>query len=268
MPSSRASRSKDEEEPFNYTVKAAEAAEALRQKWPERLVLSIGTELTWFMQGIVPRDDLTERSARPSLREEIRSGLYNRKLNASLARTSEAVRQVFHGKVAYASLARTETVDWRIFDLVCVDHYRRRLFWDLYGEFATGYLAYGKPVVIGEFGCCTFTWAGEMGGMGHDIVDWSRWPPILKGDYVYDQEAQAHELAEELRMLDDAGVDGAFVFTFVQPAIETNPAVLRMMKSLNFNLDLNFDPDIASYSHVKSFPDQNGESLGDTDGAN
>jgi hypothetical protein len=252
-----------DEETFSYTVKAAEAAEALRQKWPERLVLSIGTELTWFMQGIVPGDNLAERSARPSLREEIRSGIYNKKLNAFLARTCAAVRQVFHGKVTYASLARIETVDWSIFDLVCMDHYRHRRWRDSYGELARGYLGHGKPVVIGEFGCCTFTGAGEMGGMGHDIVDWTRWAPVLKGEYVHDQEAQARELTEELRILDQAGVDGAFVFTFVQPAIETNPAVLERMKSLNFNLDLNFDPDIASYSLVKSFPDRHGTTYPD-----
>ena len=46
-------------------------------------------------------------------------------------------------------------------------------------------------------------------------------------------------------MLDDAGVDGAFVYTFVQPLEGfANEAVLKQ---------ITFDPDIASYSLVKSF---------------
>ncbi len=249
---------KDEQETFDYTVRAAKAAEVLRQRWPERLVLSVGTELTGFMQGIIPGNNLAERWANPSLREGIKSGTYNKKLNEFLAKTSAAVRQAFHGKVTYASLARIETVDWSIFDIVCVDHFRHKLFRDSYGEIARSYLAYGKSVVIGEFGCCTYKGAEDLGGMGWDIVDWSRMPPELKGDYVYDQEVQARELAEELSILDDAGVDGAFVFTFVQPAIETDdPAVTEMIGNLKF------DPDIASFSLVRSFPDRRGASYPD-----
>jgi hypothetical protein len=248
---------KDEQETFDYTVKAAAAAEALQQRWPEQLVFSIGTELSGFMQGIIPGSTLAERWARPSLRDEIKAGTYNRKLNTFLAKTNSAVREVFHGKVTYAAMARVEAPDWSLFDYVCIDHYQHKVFRDSYAEVAKKFLAYGKPVAIGEFGCCTFTGAGDVGGMGWDIVDWSKWPPKLKSDYMYDQGAQARELADELRMLDEAGVDSAFVFTFVQPAIETSPAVVEMLKNLDFDLD------IASHSLVKSFAGSHGTTYPD-----
>jgi hypothetical protein len=249
---------KSQEETFDYTVKAAAAAETLRQHCPERVVLSIGTELTLFMQGIIPGDTLMERIGGPALRESIRTGTHNNVLNAFLARTNSAVRQVFHGKVTYASVVHIERVDWSIFDYVCIDHYRHKLFRDSYGDQARAFLAFGKPVVIGEFGCCTFKGAEDMGGMGWNIVDWTKMPPQLKGDYEYDQGTQARELAEELRILDEAGVDGVFVFTFVQPAIETkDPAMMKMIEGLKF------DPDITSYSLVKSYADKHGTTYPD-----
>jgi hypothetical protein len=244
---------RNQEETFDYTVKAGGAAECLRQRWPGRVVLSIGTELTFFMQGIVPGNTLTERLRNPAAGKTIKSGTYNKALKEFLAKTNEAVRQVFHGKVTYSSLVRVETVDWSLFDFVCIDHYRHKLFRDSYGDIARRFLAFGKPVVIGEFGCCTYKGAQDLGGMGWDIIDWSKTPPQLKGDYEYDQGVQARELGEELRILDEAGVDGAFVFTFVQPAVETNdPALTEMLRNLKF------DPDIASYSLVKSLAGKHG----------
>ena len=41
--------------------------------------------------------------------------------------------------------------------------------------------------------------------------------PRLNGEYVRDEAYQGRELAETLGILDTAGVDGAFVFTFVFP---------------------------------------------------
>jgi hypothetical protein len=178
-------------------------------------------------------------------------GTYNAPLNEFLAQTNEAVRRVFHGKVTYAAVNGIEKVDWSIFDIVCVDHYRHKLHRDSYGDQARQYLSQGKPVVIGEFGCCTFKGAEDMGGMGWDIIDFSKMPPELKGDYVYDQGTQARELADELRILDEACVDGAFVFTFVAPAIETDdPEIRRMLEQIKF------DPDISSYSLVKTLADK------------
>ena len=75
-------------------------------------------------------------------------------------------------------------------------------------------------------------------------------PPQLKGNYVYDQELQANELIKQLEILDSTGIDGAFIFTFVQPLdLSKDPFLMSMLPNLTF------DPDISSYSLVKSFPD-------------
>jgi hypothetical protein len=235
-------------ETFAYTVQAAEAAETLRQRWPE-VVLSIGTELLLFMQGILPGHTLMERIASSALREQIFTGAYNQPLNTYLARTAEAVRRVFHGNITYASVDRVETIDWSLFDLVCVDLYRDMRNRAVYCGRAMNYFTYNKPVVIGEFGCCTYQGAEDAGGMGWAIVDWEQMPPRLKGEYVYDQGVQARELAEQLAILDDAGVDGVFVFTFVDPGPEITDDLAQMLRQITF------DPDIASYSLVKSYAD-------------
>jgi hypothetical protein len=248
---------KSQEETFDYTVQCAAAAEKLRQQMPQ-VVLSIGTELTLFMQGIVEGDTLMERISNPGFRENLLAGTYNKPLNAYLAKTNEAVRQVFHGAVTYASVARIETVDWSLFDFVSVDLYRDKFIKNSYSDIVKQYFMHNKPVVISEFGCCTYQGAEDRGGMGWDIVDWGKMPPQLKGDYVYDQGVQARELADQLRILDTIGVDGAFVFTFVQPGPDINDAaVAEMLKSITF------DPDLVSYSLVKSYVDRHGTTYPD-----
>jgi hypothetical protein len=64
--------------------------------------------------------------------------------------------------------------------------------------------------------------------------------PLKKGDYVRDESLQARELADQLAVLDRAGVDGAFVMTFVTPTA---------LYSDNPRRDL----DMNSYSLVKSY---------------
>ncbi len=78
-------------------------------------------------------------------------------------------------------------------------------------------------------------------------------PPQLNGDYVYDQGIQARELSDQLRILDEVGVNGTFVFTFVQPGPDIQDvAIMEILKGLTF------DPDIVSYSLVKSYTDRHG----------
>jgi hypothetical protein len=236
-----------QEKTYEYSVRAAAAAEDLSKRWPGQVVLSIGTELTLFMQGIIPGQNLMERLGNPTIWGKIKSGAYDKPLNDFLSKTAEAVRSVFHGRVTYAAVARVERVDWSIFDFVCIDAYRDKLIRDSFGDMLKGYLVHGKPVVIGEFGCCTYRGAEDRGGMGWDVVDWSAKPPRLKGDYIYDQQVQAREIIEDLQIFDEVGVDGAFVFTFVQPpAGISDPAVKRLLD------EIAFDPDAVSYSLVKS----------------
>lgn len=82
-------------------------------------------------------------------------------------------------------------------------------------------------------------------------MDWTRWPPRLRGPYVYDQNAQAMELAQLLRWNDEAGIYGTFVFTFVETGAglpEGN--VAELLRAIDF------DPDLPRYSLVKTNPDR------------
>ena len=64
---------------------------------------------------------------------------------------------------------------------------------------------------------CGVLGAQDQGGSGYDISDLTTDPPRLDRKYVRDEALQARELTETLAIFDDAGVDGAFVHTFIQP---------------------------------------------------
>ena len=47
-----------------------------------------------------------------------------------------------------------------------VDLYRDARIKEIYGRMVKRYLTYNKPVMIGEFGCCTYQGAEKLGGSG------------------------------------------------------------------------------------------------------
>ena len=118
---------------------------------------------------------------------------------------------------------------------------------------------YKKPVVIGDFGCCTYRGAEKLGGQGFiiafammqdylgpikhlppNISEMLSMLPKVDGHYIRDEVLQAREVVDQLGVLDSVGVDGAFVFTFVSP-------------NSTYNEDSRFDGDLGSYSLVKSY---------------
>jgi len=238
------------EDTLDYIAEAAKRAEELRQHRPGQVVFSVGSELTLFMRGILQGDTFLERLHHPSFGEQIRPGAHNAPLDAFLAKANDAVRQAFKGSVTYASVP-LETVDWSRFDVVAVDLYRDARIRDRFTDLLRRFFTQGRPVVITEFGCCTWRGAAAAGGMGWAIVDLDmaelgKRPPELNGEYVRDEAEQAHELTDALTIFDDAGVDGAFVMTFVAPLSPSSD-------------DPKYDLDMASYSLVKSY----GNRLGD-----
>jgi hypothetical protein len=104
-------------------------------------------------------------------------------------------------------------------------------------------LAHGKPLLVSETGCCTYRGAERAGGMGGAIIDSTKQPLQLDGEYERDERLQARELIETLELPEARGVDGVFVMTFVSPA-------------LTHDRDSRFDLDVASYSLVKSYADR------------
>jgi hypothetical protein len=134
-------------------------------------------------------------------------------MNGVLADAVDAVRQVFGGRITYAS-GKWEDVDWTPFDIVSVDLYRQRANAAVYADRLRSYFAFGKPVAVG---CCTFRGASDLGGVGWTIIDGAaKPPPRLLGEPVRDEGEQARLLRELLALFVREGVDSAFWFTFVQ----------------------------------------------------
>jgi hypothetical protein len=251
---------KSQDETLEYIARAAQRAEQLRQRWPGKLVFSVGSELTLFSQGMIEGKNVFDRMLRPSFWSDIMAGKFSGPLKTYLSNLSGASRKAFHGPLTYFSLP-FENVDWRLFDFVGVDHYRDARMKDSYGQIASKYNTFGKPVVIGEFGCCTFRGADLLGangfmisfGMIEDLLgpnqklpkmflDMAHVPPRVDGHYIRDEELQARELVDQLAVLDAAGVEGAFVQTFRVP---NSP----------YHSDPRYDTDMANFSLVKSFPE-------------
>ena len=263
---------KSPEKTLKFVTKAAAAAETLNQRYPGRLVFSVGSESTLFMQGIIPGKNLTARIKNPQFRSCIKAGEHNKPLNEFLAKANDSVRKVFHGKLTYASLV-WEAVDWELFDFVGVDAYRAIRIEDKYIEMLKPSFAHNKPVVITEFGYSTYQGGiGSEGllsssGIGSNIIDIKTLllhqipvlgrfvRPHLKGVHVRDEQWQAHKLVENLSVLDGAGVDGTFVFQFISQIkpYSDNP---------KFDLDMTSSSLVKYYDegkHGTTYPDMTWE---------
>jgi hypothetical protein len=254
------------DETFRYVVSAAERAERLRQQHSDRIVLVLSSELTIFMQGIVPGRDFAARTREAFARVKAGDRSTNDRLNDFLGRASTAVRGAYRGPLSYASLI-WEDVDWDRFDLIGVDHYRDARVKDRYAEMLQPLLALGKPVVNTEFGMRTYRGAESDGTLGFGVADQTRvalhhFLPVvgrfvherLNGDYIRDEAMQARELTETLTALDAAGVDGAFVAEFVT-------AGATFSERPRYDLDMNAFALVKTYRHGKgtTYPDMNWE---------
>lgn len=144
-------------------------------------------------------------------------------------------------------------MDWSGFDYVGVDLYRDAYNRDTYEQRLRTYQSFGKPVVITEFGCCTYEGAEDAGGSGYDIIDWESDPPRLNGDYVRSEATQAETIAALLDLYETEGVHGAFVYTFVEPGQTWSP-------------EPRYDLDMASFGVVKILPEDTGRGY-DTTGS-
>jgi hypothetical protein len=218
---------KSREATVAYLAKAATAAEPLREQFPGQLVFCVGTESSLFTKGIVPGRTVNQRIA--SIRRAgLRSGPYAQQLQAFLAEANDKVRKVFHGPLTYASTP-FEVVDWSLFDVIGVDHYRNSKNDHRYAETVRRYVGHGKPVVNTEFGHSPYTGDRpglmELGEVGtpsvalHQIPLAGRLvrPRLKRGTHVRDETRQARELTTTLTILDAEGADGAFIWTFADP---------------------------------------------------
>lgn len=234
---------------LSYITTVAAAAEPLFRRWPDRLTFSVGNELTLFMRGIVPGRSLAQRSRLPRLREAVLSG--QDMLRSFLAEAAGSVRRVYSGPVSYSALP-FERVDWDQFEVVGVNYYRQQaLTTDEYLTKIGRLQATGKPVAVTEFGFASCRDADNPEFLGtfnatplsllgmHVPALRRRIRPRARTVYPRDEGAQARLLIDQFQLLDQAGVDRAFVMSFSFPLYSEDP---------------NHDLDATALSIVRTLP--------------
>ncbi|MER6670733.1 abortive phage infection protein [Amycolatopsis japonica] len=221
-----------------HLAESARQAERLRHGDDVKFVA--GCEHLLFTPGIVPGETYLERIANMGTIPPEEWPKIMDRLAGFLARAADVARRNFRGRITYASIGGAEPVDWNLFDIVGIDYYPYFATDAEYTKDLARYRKWNKPVVVLEFGSCTFTGAAQAGGMGWDIVDYEQVPPRIKPGHVRDEREQAAHLARLLRVFGTAGIRGAHVYTFIAPNLPHHPTRPE------------YDYDMASYGLVKT----------------
>lgn len=255
---------KGQEETIAYLARAASRLERLREKHPESVVLVVGGEFTLFVRGILEGSNVVKRLGNPRNWERIKAGEHNKPLNEFLARAVPAARKAWHGRLSYASLI-WEKVDWSLFDVVGVDHYRAQDVEANYVDMLKPLFETGKPVVVTEFGYNTYQSDGKLAKVvvgGGDVDFRSLFfhslplvgrfvRPKVRNVHPRDEGWQARKVAETLEILDHTGVEGAFVGQFES---QINP----YDEEPRYDLDTTNNAVVKSYEggrHGTTYPD-------------
>ncbi|BCB91632.1 hypothetical protein Psuf_089450 [Phytohabitans suffuscus] len=203
-----------QEEILAHLARTARAAERLRRRHQPEVILIVGCEYLLFAPGIVPGETFLDR-IRYLSQEQYDFTVFLRRLDALLDRAVAVARRHFGGRITYGAIAGAEQIDWSRFDIVGLDYYD-------YHEDRAGHTAalaphrrWGKPIMILEFGCCTYEGAAQRGGEGWDIVDWESEPPRIPDGYVRSEREQADHLARMIGVFEAEGLLGAAPYTFV-----------------------------------------------------
>jgi hypothetical protein len=225
---------------------AAEIAEGLRRDG-HQAVLVVGCEVSVFMADILPGATHADRLGLLMDPERLVAAVtaagfdpQDRFANV-LRQAADRARGRFAGPVTYAS-GGWEEVDWTCFDIVGVDAYRDAATRGTYADMLKMRLEAGPPVVITEVGCATYRGAADAGAMAWTAVERSGGARRLRDGIERDEAEQAHELDELLGIIEDSGVDGAFIYTYVAPSYPSGP-------------DPETDLDAASFALVRSWAD-------------
>lgn len=223
------------EEIVERLARTARFCERLRTRHPDRVGLNVGCELTIFASGIIPGRTFGSRLVVLTA-AFLLTPLFDRRLNRLLERLVDAARPEFGGPLTYGS-GTWESVDWSRFDMVGVDYY---LDVSTRADYRGGLRAlgrWGKPVLVTEFGCCSYRGARERGGSGADILDWrDLGDRRVKRGYERDEQVQADVIEELLDVYETEDVHGAFVCMFIEGDCRYAPDPERDQDKASFGI--------------------------------
>lgn len=225
----------DPDELVEQMERVAERAGHLLEEYPDRLVLNVGCELTVFNRGILPGRDMGRR-IRALYVFGMVPAFYNRRLNKVLRRLVAVARKRFSGPLTYGS-GTWETVDWTPFDLIGVDYYFDELTRGSYRQGLRALKRWGKPVVVTEFGCCSYRGAETKGGAGADPLDWS--DPNdrkVRGNLIRDESVQADMIDTLIDVYETEDVHGAFLCMFIEGDCRYSPDSTRDNDMASFGI--------------------------------
>lgn len=178
--------------------------------------LNVGCGLTLFVAGLIPGRDFEHRARRlrwmwPML------PVINIALNRVLERLVSTAREHFRGQITYGA-GPWEAVSWRRFDTVGLNLYRDSSNYRRYPATLRHARRHRKPILITEFGCCSYAGADKRGAEGDEIIDWTHpGGPCVVGEHRRAERVQATYLVELLDLFTAADIDGAFVFEYSEP---------------------------------------------------
>lgn len=226
---------------LDHMAEAARTAEELRRQGAS-VTMTLGAEHIMFAADIIPGETFEERIA-TLLATFHQLPVYMEGVNDLLGDAVTSVRAIFGGPLTYGAASwEAVGIDWSIFDIVGLNHYRDADNQSTYLDDLRAFRRFNKPIVITEFGCCCYEGAEDAGGSGYDIIDWAKPIPELNGDYVRNEQVQAAYIAELLAIYETEGVHGAFVYTFME-------------QSPHMPDDPRYDYDMACFGVVKIYED-------------
>ena len=142
------------EQALEYLTDCSKAAELLRKKY-DNIIFVAGCEYSLFLKGFFDGETIYDR-----LKNffnplgivfnifGLRQNVY-RKLNLFLEDATQKIREQFKGKVTYAS-GTWEKINWNLFDIDGIDHYRASYNKSRYTKQLAGYYRFGKPLAVLE----------------------------------------------------------------------------------------------------------------------
>lgn len=231
---------RSQEEVLQHMAEAARQAE--RQRRGDNVKFVTGCEHFLFTPGILPGATFMDRIRGVENIPETEWPAIVGRFREFMGKAVDVTRREFRGKITYGSAAGADSEwnDWSLFDLVGLDYYQYFKTDAEYTEDLGRYRQWGKPIMVLEFGCCTFTGAAEAGGMGWDVLDFEADPPVIKPGIVRDEREQADHVARMLRVFDQEKLAGAHLYSVISPDLPHHPA----------NRDRDYD--IAAYSLFKA----------------